>query len=419
MQQTSIVLISSGQPSANPRLTKEAIALHEQGWDVTVIYCPLSPWADEFDATLMRRYPAIKWTRVGYHPTQQNIKYKLALLRKKIYTSLFKWNSNNGTMAVRALVPFSQELAEAAAKQKAAIYIGHNLGALPAVVKAAKKYKAVAAFDFEDFHRGEDARGSLQSRLATSIEDSYIPFINCATAASPLIAEAYKSLYPSLAVDHIQNCFPLSYAPASLQDIEQSPLKLFWFSQFVGKQRGIETVIAAMGKLKDHRVSLSLMGNLTPALKNYWLHYAAQCGVDTQQLHFLPPCKEDEIAKAAAAHHIGLAIELKDHENRELCLTNKLYMYMLAGNAILYSSTRAQQQFLKTYPGTGLCFEAGNADDLACCLMKYINEPALLQQQRQTSFDTGQTALNWDNEKQTWLSYLQKNIQSEAAGLAK
>jgi len=47
-----IVIVSSGQPSANPRIVKEAVAFSETGYQVKVIYCSLSPWADEFDKKL-------------------------------------------------------------------------------------------------------------------------------------------------------------------------------------------------------------------------------------------------------------------------------------------------------------------------------------------------------------------------------
>jgi len=44
-----IVLITTGQPSCNPRVVKEADALSAAGHEVTVIYNYYIGWADEND----------------------------------------------------------------------------------------------------------------------------------------------------------------------------------------------------------------------------------------------------------------------------------------------------------------------------------------------------------------------------------
>ncbi|MEJ7610055.1 MAG: hypothetical protein WKF88_02635 [Ferruginibacter sp.] len=141
-----IVIISSGQPSANPRAVKEALALHKEGYAVKFIYCPLSPWADRFDEKLFSVHPGITWIRVGYHPLKQKWSYRFARLRKKILALAGR--------SARNYALFSQELKNEACKHKADLYIGHNLGAIEATVTAAGKFNGKAGFDAEDFHRG-------------------------------------------------------------------------------------------------------------------------------------------------------------------------------------------------------------------------------------------------------------------------
>lgn len=187
-----IVLVSSGQPSANPRLVKEATALNEAGYSTTVIYCPLSPWADESDKRLMKQYPSIEWIAAGVHPNHQPWQYKWVRLRQKIYQYLFRFFPSNVKFAIRSNVLFSQELQRQALSREADLYIGHNIGALSAVTAAARRYQRKASFDFEDYHRGEDKEGSVHWRKIKLIEDYYVPILSAATAASPLIAEAYS-----------------------------------------------------------------------------------------------------------------------------------------------------------------------------------------------------------------------------------
>ena len=85
-----ICIVSSGQPSANPRLLKEAIAYREAGHDVTVVYCPLSAWADVYDRDIFNKYPSIKWICAGYHSKEQKALYFLGRIRQKIYAAFFK-----------------------------------------------------------------------------------------------------------------------------------------------------------------------------------------------------------------------------------------------------------------------------------------------------------------------------------------
>lgn len=399
----NILLISSGQPSANPRLVKEATALQDAGYQVRVIYCPLSPWADTYDQELFKRYPNIQWIRVGFHPQKNKIGYLYTRIRRKCYELLYRFLFKHPLFAERALVLYSQELKKAALSLKAALYIGHNLGALPAVIAAARKHKAKAVFDFEDYHRGEHPSGSLAAGWVQSVEDHYVPHLTYATAAAPLIAQAYEQTFPNLAIHTINNCFPKAYAPPQLPQLPHRPLRLFWFSQYVGKQRGLEQVVAAMGKLQTNEIVLTLLGACTHEMRDWLLEEARKHGVNATQVQFLPPVAEPDIVKIAAEHHIGLAVEVPHIPNREVCLTNKIFMYLLAGNAIVFSNTPAQQQFLQQHPGIGTLFNHDAVDRLAALLSAYLTDASLLNSQRSAAYALGQQ-LNWEVEKQQFLA---------------
>jgi glycosyltransferase involved in cell wall biosynthesis len=397
MVKQSVVLISSGQPSANPRLIKEATTLAENSFDVTVIYCPLSPWADVYDLELFNRYPAIKWLKAGAHPTSQKFTYLYARLRQKYYQAIYKITGNHWNAGLRSITLFSQELESKAKKIKADLYIGHNLGALPAVVKAAKLHHAKAVFDFEDFHRGEDDEGSLHWKKVQQTEDAYVPFLSRASAASPLIADAYKALYPSLDIIVINNCFTKKYSVGYKDELPVKPLRLFWFSQTIGKLRGIETVIEAMGILPKGEVSLSLLGNCSNEIKEYFSGIISANKVDGH-VHFLNAVKEQELVAIAATHQIGIASEIPHILNREYCLTNKLFIYLLAGNALVCTNTKAQSLYIKMHADAGLVYEHDKADSLAKILERYIEQPELLSVHRKRSYELGQTILNWEHE---------------------
>lgn len=399
------VLVTSGQPSANPRLVKEAISLTDEGLSVSVIYCPLCPWADTYDQELFARYPQIRWIRVGSHPEKNRLGYRLARIKRKFYEYIFKGIGDRLNTAEQAIVLYSQELKVTACKIKADMYIGHNLGALPAIVTAAKKHGAQAVFDFEDYHRGEHQPGSMQKRMVEAVEEKYVPFLSYATTAAPLITEVYKKHFPAFFVHTINNCFPKAYAPDSLPVLKKNPLRLFWFSQYIGEQRGLEQVIAAMGKTGIKEIQLTLLGNCSEKMKQYLLNEAKNHQLDTDQLEFILPVCEKEIVHIASQHHIGLAVEVPHNKNRQLCLTNKIFMYLLAGNAIIFSNTKAQAQFFQQYKGIGSIFINGDIDALAAILVSYYNDLSLLQTQRDSSFALAQE-LNWEQEKNKIVSLI-------------
>lgn len=405
-----IVLVTSGQPSANPRLVKEAIALAESGFRVKVIYCPLSLWADEYDDLLFKKQSNISWIKAGYHPTKNVWLYKYARLRKNVWHLFYKIFGDMFNASLRSHVLFSQELENETKKHSADLYIGHNLGAIAAVVKAAKKFNAKANFDFEDFHRGEEIEGTISWKKSKSIEDKFTPFLHITTAASPLIAAEYLKLYPTLSIFTINNCFPLKHAVASLEELPTEPLKLFWFSQTVGKGRGLENVIEAIGKLKTHKIELTLLGNCSEEIKHYFISLTKKFGLIENSLKFISSVDEASIVSIASKHHIGLSTEVPDTLNREICLTNKIFMYLLAGNAIIFSKTKAHQLFLQEQSNIGQMFNFENAQALENILVQYSESRALLNHHREQALKLGLSKYNWNIEKNILLTTINKAI---------
>lgn len=403
-----VVLVSSGQPGGNPRLVKEATALSAAGYQVTVIYCRLSPWADAYDRALFQRHQEIKWVAVGYDATQQKWKYRYARLRQKCYQKLWSHNRQQPVWAIRSMVLYSQELVAAACAYEAELFIGHNLGALPAVVAAARHFGARVAFDFEDYHRGEDVPESEHTAKTTLVENHFVPGLDYATTASPLISAAYGRHFPNLPITTINNCFPLSYRATA--SVPEKPLRLFWFSQFIGPKRGLETVIEALGKLPKGSVTLTLLGNLNTANRDYFERLVAQNGLADGQLQFLAPVAEEQIVGIAAQHHIGVASELPHVPNRDLCLTNKIFMYLLAGNAVLFTNTLAQQRFLQEHPGIGSCFSWNDADELAEKLIQYLANPEQLQAQRNAASHLASQTMSWEQEQKIFLQCVNKVV---------
>jgi len=404
-----IVLISSGQPSLNPRLVKEADALTDAGYDVTVVYAYWNHWGTEHDKQLLasKKWKAI---RLGGNPDEKRFTWFLSRLIHKANTYILQKTGNYKYFADLAIARSSYFLIRDAKKHKADLYIGHNLGSLPATVKTAKFHNKPCGFDAEDFHRqeGSDDSNSFHFKISKYIEDKYLPQVNYLTASSPLIANKYEELY-NKKVTTILNVFPKTSDITIIHNTDK-PLKLFWFSQTIGANRGLETVIEAMA-LTGSLTELHLIGYPTAGYREQLLQSAQQKGLSGDRIFFYDPVHANELFATAAQFDIGLASEVADVcLNRDISLPNKIFTYLQSGLAIAASNTSAQSALMEKYPLAGKTYK--DAQSLSEILTDYDKDRGLLWQTKKDAWQIGQTALNWEVESLTFLDVIKKTLQN-------
>lgn len=404
-----ILLISSGQPSLNPRLVKEADALAEDGYQVTVIYQYWNEWGTALDKELLSEK---KWTaiRVGGDPVQQKILYLFTKLQFKLGQYLIKLFGIKNKLAELAIGRCTYQLINKAVSINADLYIAHNLAALPAAVIAAKKNKSKCGFDAEDFHRNEvsDNTNSIDVKLKSFIEDKYINQLDYLTTASPLISDAYKALYPTLNPITILNVFPKK--DFVLETKSLGSLKLFWFSQTIGKGRGLEEVIRAMAQLKASNIELHLLGDFNSSIRNYFNELVETNNLSPNCIFYYLPIASDEIFKFGSKFDIGLATEIGIPKNRDICLTNKIFSYIHSNLAIIASNTSAQQLLLNDYEHMGYVYQMDDPLTLVTILNKYLNDRHLLVKHQQQALKYASEVLNWEKEKEKFLSLINTQI---------
>jgi glycosyltransferase involved in cell wall biosynthesis len=290
--------------------------------------------------------------------------------------------------------------------EHANLVIGHNPGAMYPSLYAAKKFGAKAIFDFEDYHRGEQTKTDKITDYITKIESRCMPLFDSITSASPAITEAYQSIFPEKSITTINNVFPISYAIDAIKVLPAKPLKLFWFSQYIGKKRGLENLIKAMGCFKQDQIQLTLLGSCSLELKNYFSSIAESSGINQNQLIFHDSVSEHKLVQIASEHHIGVASEISHIPNRDLCLTNKIFIYLLSGNALMISNTKAQKEFIESHPGIGMIYEQDSIADMQRILIIYLENTEMLNQHRIASLQLAKTELNWDVESEKWLKLI-------------
>lgn len=388
-------------------MVKEADALTDAGYEVTVLYAYWNDWGTQLDKQLLseKKWKAI---RLAGDPQQKTVTYFLSRLIHKISNIVLQKTGNYKYFADLAIARSSYFLIIGARKYKADIYIAHNLGALPAAVKTSLKYKKPCGFDAEDFHRQEstDDANSFNFKIARYIEDKYLPSIQYLTASSPLISERYASLY-NKKVTTILNVFPKTDLSVLGNTNIEKPLKLFWFSQTIGPNRGLEMVIEAMGLVKKD-IELHLLGQPVTGFKQHLLQMANAEGLNNSDFFFYEPIKADEIFHLAAQFDVGLASDVNFCLNRNIALTNKIFTYIQSGLAVVANNTPAQSSLLHQYPKTGKVYN--NAMELAAILNEYRENKELLYQTKKESYGIGQNQLNWENESKKFLLVVNQSL---------
>lgn len=390
-----IVLITTGQPATNPRLVKEADALYSQGYETVVLYSFWAEWAIPIDQKRPKTWRAVL---CGGSPAEKPLLYWATRIRRKIAFYL----KNYEFFRRRALARAYDELFNAAVREKGDLYIAHNAGALPVAAKVAQKVNSQFAFDAEDFHVGETHEANPVAIIIKKFESFYLPKASYISASSDLIAEAYIRRYAiSKPIKVIRNVFPkIMQSPfVKLHDVQS--LKLFWFSQTVGRNRGIQDVLHALKYLKDVEVSIGILGRVNVEDKIY---FESTLVSKLHRIQWYEPRSERELVQLCSHFHIGIASEPGFSLSNNWALTNKLFTYLLAGNALLVSETEAQKQFMDQYPQVGYAYPIGDHFAIGSILQHCHENRAKLEQTRWASWTLSQGELNWENEQQKFIA---------------
>ena len=391
-----VCLITTSHIASNPRLVKEATTLTDNNYIVHIIFAQYVDFLVNRDKQILLQHPA--WTYSVINFTGNTL---FSTLRRLTLLSTVKLIKRSGLKFKYAHLilnsNFSWQLRKAKAFS-ADLYIAHNLGALPVAVTAARYHHAKSGFDAEDFHRHEvsDDVNNDDVKLKIAVEEKYIPQTDYITASSPQIAEKYISLF-NKPITTILNVFPKSQGGHLTQ---HNTLNIFWFSQTIGPNRGLEEAIEAAA-ISGLKLTLHLLGNVSDSYKDQLYQIAKTTEAINLEIKYHKWVSSDELFNVAAQYDIGLSSEPGFCINNNIALSNKLFTYIQSGLAVLVSATPAQQEFMQQYPQTGKLYN--NVHELAQALIDYNNNKDLLYQTKANSFQIGQNILNWETEGQKFL----------------
>jgi glycosyltransferase involved in cell wall biosynthesis len=403
-----ICLVTPGHLASDPRLVKEADALHEAGFLVRVVAGDATPEVRPLDTTVISQAPW-RTTRVGLGSRPA---YLARRGLQQIARGCFGQGFGGLSAAIHAHSALTPSLSRAAAAEPADLYIAHCLAALPAAAFAANRNGAKLGFDAEDDHVAEltdEPENQVEIELRRRIEEHFLPSCQYLTAASPGISRAYHNRY-GLPVLPILNVFPLAQAPSSpIRDYRSDVLSVYWFSQTIGPGRGLEQLILGLGRTRE-KISLTIRGSDFLGYSERLRILAVEAG-KPNALEFLSPAPPDEMARLAAHYDVGLASELSTPPNRAISLTNKIFVYLLAGIPVLLSDTPAQREIADELGEAGRLVDLYNPDLVAACLDGWASDRTSLAAAKQKAWQLGQTRFNWDLEKRHFLRQVTLSLE--------
>jgi glycosyltransferase involved in cell wall biosynthesis len=392
-----VCIVSPGNLASNPRALKEATALHEAGYAVTTVTCDYTEALRDFDHEIGAQVP---WTvvRTPRSPTERYGSAAARLLAQGIDRAGAKVPVG---VAARAYGGPVGALAEATGKVAADLYIAHYVAALPAAAAAARHHRAMLGFDAEDFHSGEAMDGpgeSLPRKLVDAVEGALLPKCSYVTAASPMIGAAYAARYGLSPPVTVLNVFPLDMADRPASASPSTTVRAYWFSQNVGLDRGLQAFLQAIARAKT-RIDLDIRGRDHLGRGDTLLALARELGI-ADRVRLLPVGAPEDMVRMAAAYDLGLSLETDISESRRLCLTNKIFTYLLAGVPVVLSDTPAQRALAPDLGAAALVVSLAAPDAMAAALDRFTTDLGLAKAE---ALRLGRERYNWDVEKKILL----------------
>ena len=114
------------------------------------------------------------------------------------------------------------------------------------------------------------------------------------------------------------------------------------------------------------------------------------------------------MARLASNYDVGLSIELNQPLNRSICLTNKIFTYLLAGLPVILSKTTAQENLAKELNEAVILIDIDNSLGIAQSLDNFLSDPQKLFNAKAKVYKLVTERYNWDIEQQVFLKNIKK-----------
>lgn len=376
------------------------------GYDVTVVTVNNHAGQRRFDEDLMKTR-SWRLRTVNFRREEEKWRWLFFSVRQRIFLLLSRMTYRCG-VAERAAERAFGELANLAIREKADLYIAHHAEALGAGYKAARRNKAVFGFDAEDFHTGmnESSTPSASDDLIYFLEKKYLRYCRHLTAASKLMAEAYRDKYGISLPETILNVFPMASLP--VREVHD-PVRFHWYSQVIGPNRGIEMLLEAAGSI-ELSFEIHLRGSMhSSEYRDVLTGLCDRFGISSR-VFFHEPILSEQIIPDGNNYDVGLSLESAVSMNRNICVTNKVFSYLMSRLAMIGTDTDGQKDIFTHFPDAVVLCKMNDAQDLARAMTVFILDREKLMMAKRAAEKAACERFNWEAESKKLLRSIQYNL---------
>ncbi len=410
-----ILLLTAGHLSSCPRLLKEAEALEKQGYSMTISFMQSVEYVKKIDAALMLQYPTFRYIFFDWNKKSFSaylLKYASILQCKwNKFLNVFKSKSNQSAWALQnnTLV-----LWKSIQNEKADLIIAHHPACLFLANKLSKRTRVKFGYDIEDAfaYIKDGAFLNNPDPLIYQIEKKYLQSAVYLTAASPLYIDLYKKQYNlNQAIIRCLNVFEKGVVSESVpvyKDRKSShSLSIYWVSQTVGLNRGLQFMLQAINCINRLDIELHIRGRCSDEVKSTLMDLITNQSMK-ENIFFHEQVDPMELKERSKEHDIGFVFEKITSLNRSYCIANKVFEYMTAGLVIFASNTPGHQYLLKEHSDFACIFEENSINALVEQIRFFADNRDELKSAKEKSLRVSIGKYNWDQEQVSFINKIKE-----------
>ena len=392
-----VCFLCPGQLARNPRLIRNADCLAAAGYDVTVVYPDFQPDYRQYDSGIVAR---ARWQAIALDfctKPAARLRWQCVRLRHRLAEGLVR-RSDRFFWLERAYGYFGPELAAAATRTRASLFIAQQQAALAAAARAAQACGGVYAADIEDL-LAEYAINPLASiRRVERLFFAPAAFLcTMSDSAADYIRDTHRLARRPIV---LPNCPSLAersaLAPPELRPLRET-VTLYWFGQTIGPHSCAESIVRALPLLlRPGRLVLRGFAR-RPAYLDRLQEIATGFGLG-QAIVVQDAAPPAEMVTLAGEHAFSLGTQPSRQLFHQMAIGNKVFVGMMAGAVGALTDTIAHRQLLAEHPGWAFLFGENSPEQLAAEINRLLDDSGRLASMRRHAWDLAGTVFNWEHQ---------------------